>query len=459
MDLVSAIPEYLLRQHSVLPVYCYLIRAVRNCSSTTMVGDKILTLRPYEHADTIDIMMQRIGLPEETISTSLQRLLELDLITIRREDALMHIRMNHLVLLPSSSPKQGDSLGYNDCWLQEFIQEEQEWTRTNREKKTLENTERVLKMFSKFVGPIKLSQLRLSHAEDYKQMRKEQKRVSAEKTRKISDQTINLDLRTLKAVFERAVRRGRLSENPFRNIDLIRCAKKQKPFFTKEQFAQVYTAIREPWLKDIVALAVLTCMRLGEIANLLRKDVHFEDGEIIIQSSELYHVKQGGMRRLPMSEEVFRILRSRSGSSEWVFTDENGRKLRGDHISKKFKSYVRECLLPEELHFHSLRATGGTWMVSANAPIYAVTGIMGHASVKTTEPYASMGCDAMRQALEKIALPLQVDKVELKLLKEARELVQTVPEVAPVLVPPGANRRKPDGRSDATTKKRKSSRF
>ena len=98
-------------------------------------------------------------------------------------------------------------------------------------------------------------------------------------------------------------------------------------------------------------------------------------------------------------------------------------------------------------------------MVSANAPIYAVTGIMGHASVKTTEPYASMGCDAMRQALEKIALPLQVDKVELKLLKEARELVQTVPEVAPVLVPPGANRRKPDGRSDATTKKRKSSRF
>lgn len=445
MDLVSAIPEYLLRQHSVLPVYCYLIRAVRNCSSTTMVGDKILALRPYEHADTIDIMKQRIGLPEDTISASLQRLLELDLITIRREDALLHIKMNHLVLLPSSSPKQSDSLGYNDCWLQEFIQEEQEWTRTNLEEKTLKNTERVLKLFSKFVGTIKLSQLRLSHIEDYKRMRKEQTLVSATKTRKLSDLTINLDLRTLKAVFERAVRRGRLSENPFRNIDLIRCAKRQKAFFTKDQFAQLYTTIREPWLKKIVAIAVLTCMRLGEIANLLRKDVHFEDGEIIIQSSELYHVKQGGMRKLPMSEEVLRILKSQPGSSQWVFTDDNGRKLRGDHISKKFKSYVRECLLPEELHFHSLRATGGTWMVSANAPIYAVKEIMGHASVKTTEPYASIGGEAMRQALDKIAIPLQVDKVELKLLKEARELVHIVPDGAPVLLPPGTRRGRQDG--------------
>jgi site-specific recombinase XerD len=82
-----------------------------------------------------------------------------------------------------------------------------------------------------------------------------------------------------------------------------------------------------------------------------------------------------------------------------------GERLSDEYVSKRVKKYMRELEFPEELHFHSLRATCASWGLKEGVPIYAVKNLLGHASVKTTETYASYDRESPRLEVQKIALP------------------------------------------------------
>jgi site-specific recombinase XerD len=99
------------------------------------------------------------------------------------------------------------------------------------------------------------------------------------------------------------------------------------------------------------------------------------------------------------------LIDRRKGSGEWVFVDGGGRRLRAEYVSKKVKSYMRELNLPEELHFHSLRATCASWGLREGVSPSALKDLLGHASVRTTEIYASLDDATLRREVQKIALP------------------------------------------------------
>jgi len=73
-------------------------------------------------------------------------------------------------------------------------------------------------------------------------------------------------------------------------------------------------------------------------------------------------------------------------------------------FQKKFKSYVRNLDMPEEFHFHSLRATHASWGLKEGMPISALKNSLGHASVKTMEIYVNYDEESLRTELEKISL-------------------------------------------------------
>lgn len=410
------IPEYLLRHSHLLKVYIYLLRLTQNGYTSTMLGDSAIPLGPYEHAELLETIGTRTCLREEEVKVALLKLQTLHLLTIIRDENPLHVKLDQIVLPQSITQAQSQALEYNDCWLHDFILEDYEWIKTNLSPKSLENARRVMTMFEKFIGAKRLSQLRAEDLEILKSMRKSQQP-------KVSDATINMDVRTIKAVMERAVTRGRLARNPFKDVKQIRCPKKKIPYFSPEQMGVLLHTIREPWLKDIVSFAVCTCMRRGEILNLRWKNVHLDDRFIEISSSDVYQVKQGQLRHAPLSNQALEILMRQRRDSEWAFADGEGQRFSGDYVCKKFKQYTRECGLPDELHFHSLRATGASWMASDGVPIYNVKEIMGHASVRTTEPYASLKDQSLRDAVERIALPSEKEREGLDTVRKAKTLI------------------------------------
>lgn len=222
----------------------------------------------------------------------------------------------------------------------------------------------------------------------------------------LSPVTLNIELRTLRAAFNTALRWKLLTENPFRNVPLIRIPDQQPLHLTQEDFRKLLSVITEGWFKDLITVAVYTGLRRGELLNLQWKDVNFERKIICIQSSSDFRTKFGKRRIVPMNADVEKILRGRRQAArlEYVFA-RCGRRLLDSSVTHKFKAAVRKAGLNPDLHLHSLRHTFATWLVQNRISIYEVQKLLGHSSLKITEVYSHLLPEELHGTVNKIVLP------------------------------------------------------
>jgi integrase len=110
------------------------------------------------------------------------------------------------------------------------------------------------------------------------------------------------------------------------------------------------------------------------------------------------------MRPVSVGPDGLELLNSRPRIGEWIFVGEKGKKYTDDYVSRKFKKYVRKLGLPEEIHYHSLRATYCTWMGEKHVPLHIIQSLAGHSSARVTQRYITANEDAMKEAAGKIGL-------------------------------------------------------
>jgi len=89
---------------------------------------------------------------------------------------------------------------------------------------------------------ISLPDLTLFDVERYKQARKG----------KVSDSTINIDVRTLKAAMQVAVKWGKIALNPFQETKNIRVTQKAKSHLSDDEVTKLLGAIEEGWYKKLL---------------------------------------------------------------------------------------------------------------------------------------------------------------------------------------------------------------
>ncbi len=198
----------------------------------------------------------------------------------------------------------------------------------------------------------------------------------------------------LRAAFEKAVQWELIKENPFRKV------KKPKPpevlpaFFSEQDFQLLLSVIENKDFRELCTMALLTGLRLGELLALRWKDIDFTTKVILIQNSEGFTTKSKRSRVVPMCEELCCLLRGRKENirceSETVFHDKKGMPLKEGTASQKFKRYVRRAGLNDKLHFHSLRHSFASGLVTSGATLYAVQKLLGHSTSKTTEIYSHL---------------------------------------------------------------------
>ena len=116
------------------------------------------------------------------------------------------------------------------------------------------------------------------------------------------------------------------------------------------------------------------------------------------------HIKKGKkVRTLPLNNKSSHILEKRykNKTSSSVFTYE-GNPLSQDYLSHKFAGYVKKSELNKKLNFHSLRHTFASWLVQKGVSIYEVSKLLGHADITTTQIYAHLRSDDLRDAVERL---------------------------------------------------------
>lgn len=256
-------------------------------------------------------------------------------------------------------------------------------TGTDKSSSTLRSYRLAIKNFVELIGEIPVENITPEHTNLFK----------AKRQLHVAASSVNVDLRSLKAIFSVLEQWERIPKNPFRKVKLVREPEKEMRYLTEAEFKSVTENISNRTLFTIVHCAYYTGARIGEILNLTWDCIHFEDSYLTIRNHKDFTTKSKRIRDVSLHPELKILLQQhyeRTNSSEYVFTNKSGRRYRGDTISKMFKKVCRKAGLDESVHFHGLRHTCASRLVQKGAPIYAVSKILGHSSVKVTERYAHL---------------------------------------------------------------------
>ena len=153
----------------------------------------------------------------------------------------------------------------------------------------------------------------------------------AKRLQEVAPVTVNIELRSLKAAFNTALRWKLIEENPCKGVKQCAVPEVMPVYFSVEDFSKLVEAITQEWFRNVVVVAVLTGMRRNEILNLRWQDVDLGRRVIWIQSNAWHRTKCGKKRIIPMNPTVYKIVAELAARShnDYVFT------MGGEHISDR----------------------------------------------------------------------------------------------------------------------------
>ena len=200
-----------------------------------------------------------------------------------------------------------------------------------------------------------------------------------------SDNSINIHLRTVKAMFRYFLKAGTLRSIPL--IEQVSVSKIEPVYITDNEFQSI---MELEWLGDLYKRVFLLYRETG--MRLREPMISTLNGNWIDIPPES---KTHSTRSIELSKPLKQIF---SELQDWYHSG-YGSRLNdpGDHFSKKFKKSLRSIGASESKHFHSLRHTFAVRRLLMNTSIYDVKLMMGHASVTTTEIYSKMNLKRVAQ--------------------------------------------------------------
>jgi len=212
-------------------------------------------------------------------------------------------------------------------------------------------------------------------------------------------------------MFNKGIQWGKIEENPFKAVKLLKENNKRLRYLEKEEITRLLSMCSKR-LHPIVVIALNTGMRKGEILGLKWQDMDFNRGIIC-----LYNTKNGEKREIPINEMVkTALLRTlKHQDSSYIFCDKTGRPFKD--IKKSFFTALKKSGIIN-FYFHDLRYTFAPQLVMAGVDLNTVREFSGHKSLEMTLRYAHLSPDHKRRAAD--ILSKRMDTIWIPELKEIR---------------------------------------
>lgn len=205
---------------------------------------------------------------------------------------------------------------------------------------------------------------------------------SVAKRVKLSSATRNRYRSFIARAFSLAVKAGWLAKVPF--VQSQREPKVRIRWIEKEQARALVSSLSLDWMKRIVAFALLTGARKGEIFSLKWAKVNLSRRIAVITAD---NAKSGKARPLPLNNEAVRILNECSKDSEYVFAV-NGEKLK--EINRNDFARALEMSGITDFRFHDLRHTWASWHVQDGTPLMTLKEMGGWERLEMVNKYAHL---------------------------------------------------------------------
>jgi integrase len=166
-------------------------------------------------------------------------------------------------------------------------------------------------------------------------------------------------------------------------IEMPRVNNARHIYLTPEELQRLLVAAPNQAVEDAILIGAYTGLRLGEIMGLTPASIQ---DDLILLGIE---TKTGRPRAVPIHPVLGdAIARLPLGVSK-------------RHVQQGF-TRARAQVGLEHVHFHDLRHTCASWLVQAGVPLYTAGALLGHSSVKTTQRYAHLAVENLRDAMSRI---------------------------------------------------------
>lgn len=174
---------------------------------------------------------------------------------------------------------------------------------------------------------------------------------------------------------------------------------KEKNPFTREEIDILWDNLYEVKYADLVLILLYTGMRIGELLNMEKSNIHLEERYMIGGSK----TKAGKNRIIPLHKRIVPLIekRMKKSDSKWLFINRIGAKLKYN----SFTQYHWEPILKLVGNDHTPHDTRHAFiseMSRLDTKPLVLKRIVGHSNASITDHYTHLELEELLEAVDKL---------------------------------------------------------
>lgn len=213
--------------------------------------------------------------------------------------------------------------------------------------------------------------------------------------------TANRHLSLLSKLFKLAMQWERVTKNPCQGIKKHKENNQRDRYLSQDEIQRLFQAMAQESNRVTVAaltFLLLTGMRKEEALQAKWEALDLERGTLFLPQT-----KSGKSRHVVLNPDALALVKAqpKRDGNPYLFPGKvPGQALNNPH--KCFRRILNAAGI-ENLRIHDLRHSFASLAVNAGATLYQVQHLLGHASSQTTQRYAHLADQALREASEAVA--------------------------------------------------------
>jgi integrase len=219
----------------------------------------------------------------------------------------------------------------------------------------------------------------------------------------------------LNTLFTYAIRLEMLVVSPCRSVPNFPEQSRERFLLPSEMkaFFDALVDAGEPW-HDLFQVSLFTGARYGNTACMRWAEIDLDRMTWTIPAAK---AKSKKPITIALAPPALAILRSRlelsNGSNPYVFPSKGA-----GHVRDPWRAWerVREASGLKDLRIHDLRRSLGSWQAVAGASLAIIGASLGHANLKSTQVYARLTMEPVRQSVDSAAAAMLAAGSQSKLL-------------------------------------------